>query len=210
MHTRDLRMPLKELGDGDSVFALALDAHPKSLEATDQEIRSTGVHRAAKIDNHLADAIHPSRIADRHAGDDIGVASKSFCGAVNDHVITRGNGILQNRGGKSVVDDGNELVFLGKRHGSVNIDEAKRGVSGRFDVKNFRTRRDELFHAGQIGSDLADGDAHVGENVAHQAKRTAVELCRGYHFIAGLQCGKQRGGNSRHAGRGDHGSFGAF
>src|SRR5207253_10343655 len=97
MHTRDLRMPLKELGDGDSVFALALDAHPQSLEATDKEIRSTGGHRAAKIDDHLADAIHPTRIADRHAGDDIGVASKRFCGAVNDHAITRLSGILPNR-----------------------------------------------------------------------------------------------------------------
>jgi len=31
-------------------------------------------------------------------------------------------------------------------------------------------------------SDVADGNAHVGENVAHQAVRTAVELRGGNHL----------------------------
>ena len=115
----------------------------------------------------MANALHPIRIADGDAGDDIGVARKGFCGAVNDHVVAEGDGILQDRRGKSVVDDGDEFVFLGEGHRFVNIDEAKRGVGGRFDVENFRTRRDEIFHACEIGSDVADGDTHVGENVAH-------------------------------------------
>jgi len=44
------------------------------------------------------------------------------------------------------------------RMAPLNIDEAKRGICGRFDVKNSRTRRDEVFDSGEIGSDVADGD----------------------------------------------------
>src|SRR5260370_7983749 len=67
-----------------------------------------------------------------------------------------------------------------------------------------------MLDAGNIGSDMTDGDAHVGKNVPHQTVRSAVELRGGDHFIAGLQRSKERGGNSRHAGRSDDSSFGAF
>src|SRR5258706_16216302 len=93
------------------------------------------------------------------------MAGKSFCGAVNDHVITESDRILEHWRGESVVNDGDEFVFLGEGHGFVNIDEAKSGIGGRFDVKNFGTRREKNFDGGEIGADLADGDAHVGENI---------------------------------------------
>ena len=66
----------------------------------------------------------------------------------------------------------------------MNIHEAKRGIRGRFDVENFRTRGNKIFDAGEIGSNLADGDAHVGENIAHQAVGAAIGLRRGNDFVA--------------------------
>src|SRR6266567_5980537 len=107
-------MALEEFGYGDGVFALSLDAYAKRLDTANQEISGARVHGAAQIDNHLANTLHPLRIADGDAGDDIGVAGKSFCGAVHNHVVAERDGILQNRRGESVVNDGDELVFSGE------------------------------------------------------------------------------------------------
>src|SRR5207302_11440716 len=128
MHSRDLRMPLEEPGNGEGVLALTLDSNAERFDAANQEIRRARVHTAAEIDNHLADAVHPIRIANGDAGDDIGVAGKSFCGTVNDHVVAECDGTLQDRRGESVVDDGTERVFLRQGHGFVNTDETKRWV----------------------------------------------------------------------------------
>src|SRR6267143_31105 len=114
-------MFLQEIGDGDGVFALALDANAESLDAANQEIRGTGIHRAAQVNNHLADALHPFRIADGDARYDVGVASQSFGGTVDDHVVAEGDGVLQNWRGKCVVNDGNESVFFGEGYGSLNV-----------------------------------------------------------------------------------------
>ncbi len=101
-------------------------------------------------------------------------------------------------------------MFFGEGHGFVNIDEAKSGIGGRFDVKNFRTGRNKILDAREIGANLTDGDPHVGKNVAHQAICAAVGLGSGDDFVAGLERGEQSGGNSGHAGRGDYGGLRAF
>ena len=64
--------------------------------------------------------------------------------------------------------------------------------------------------AGEIGFDLADGDAERGKHVAHEAVGAAVELRGGDDFVAGFERGEQRVGDGGHAGRGDDGGFGAF
>ena len=67
-----------------------------------------------------------------------------------------------------------------------------------------------LFEAGEIGFDLADGDAEARENVAHEPVGAAVELGGGDDFVAGFERGEQRVGDGGHAGGGDDGGFGAF
>ena len=129
---------------------------------------------------------------------------------MNHHVVAERDGILQERRCKSVVDDGDEFVFFGERHGFVNIDEAEGGVSGRFDVKNFRTRRDKILNTREIGANLPDGDPHVGKDVAHQAIRAAVGLRGGDDFVAGLERGEQSGRDRGHAGRRDYSGLRTF
>ena len=67
-----------------------------------------------------------------------------------------------------------------------------------------------LSEPGEIGFDLAHGDAEAGEDIAHEAIGAAVELGGGDDFVAGLERGEQRVGDGGHAGGGDDGGFGAF
>src|SRR5260370_30661466 len=110
-------MLFEKLCDGHGVFALPLDALAECLDAANEEIRGAGIHRAAEVNNHLADALHPFRISDGNAGNDVGVASQGFGGTVDDHVVAEGDGVLQDGRGKCVVNDGNEFVFFGEGYG---------------------------------------------------------------------------------------------
>ena len=101
-------------------------------------------------------------------------------------------------------------MLFGEGDGFVDVDEAQRGVGGRFDVKSFCAGRHELFDAGEIGADLADGNAHVGKNIAQEAIGAAVELGSGNDFVAAFYSGEKRGRDGSHAGRSDDGGFGAF
>ena len=89
----------------------------------------------------MLDALHPGGAAGYRSGDDVGVAGERFGGAVDHHVVAHGDGILQYRRGKGVVDDGHELVFFCEGHRFVEVHEAQHGVGGRFDIENFRARR---------------------------------------------------------------------
>src|SRR5580698_7710453 len=111
---------------------------------------------------------------------------------------------------KGVVDDGDEIVFFGKGDGFLEIDEAHGGIGGRLDVEDFGERGEQAVEPGEIGLDLAHGDAKAGEDVAHEAVGAAVELGGGDNFVAGFQRGEERVGDGGHARGGDDGGFGAF
>jgi len=82
------------------------------------------------------------------------------------------------RSGEGVVDDGNELVLLAELRGFREVDEAHGGFVGLFHVQDARAGVTSL----QCRRDRCrrdDFDSEVGEDVAHQAIRAAVELCGG-------------------------------
>ena len=57
---------------------------------------------------------------------------------------------------------------------------------------------------------MADSNAHIGENVAHQAVGAAIKLRGGNHFVALFQGAQQRRGNCSHSAGSDDASFRAF
>ena len=98
------------------------------------------VHRAAEINHHVLDFVDPFAAAGDGTGDHVGVAGEAFGGAVDDHVETERERLLQDRSGEGVVDDGDEIVFFGEGDGFVEVDEADGGIGGRLDVEDFGER----------------------------------------------------------------------
>src|SRR5579872_1094732 len=206
----NLGMFFEILCDGDRVFALTLYSQCKSLDAAAEEECRFGIHRAAEINHHVQDFVDPRFASGDGAGDDIGMAGESLGGAVDDHVEAERERLLQDRCCKSVVDDGDEIVFFGEGDGLLEIDEAHGRVGRRLDVEDFGERGQQAVEAIQVGFDLADGDAEAGENVAHEPVRAAVELRGGDDFVAGFEGGEQRVRDRGHAGGSYDGGFGAL
>src|SRR5579885_2036178 len=98
-------MLLQKLGDGESIDALALDPKTERLESANEEERCFGIHGAAEVDNHVAHAGHPLLAAGSYSSDDVRMSSEIFCGAMNHHIETKFDGLLQERSGERVVDD---------------------------------------------------------------------------------------------------------
>src|SRR4029077_6400083 len=95
--------------------------------------------------------------------------------------------LLQDGRCEGVVDDGDQVVFFGESDGFFQIDEAKSWVGGRFDVENFASRSDQALYSFERSGDVAHGNAHVGEDITHQAIGAAVELRGGDDFVALFQ-----------------------
>src|SRR5207245_2616177 len=117
---------------------------------------------------------------------------------------------LQDRSGKSIVDDGDKIVFFGKRNRVFQIHQTQRWICRRLDIQNLCVWCGESFDSFERSSNLADSDAHVGEKIAHQAIGAAVKLRRRNHFIALLQSSKERGRNGGHSTRSDYRSVRTF
>src|SRR5882762_2824193 len=177
-------MIFEESGDGHGVGALVLHADAHGFDAANQEKRRARIHGTAEINDHVPYAVHPFFTAGGGAGDNVGMAGEILGGAVDDDVEAKFDRLLQNGSGESVVDDRDEIVVLGEGDGSFKIYEAQRGVGGRFDVQNFAARSDQAFDAVERRADVADSDAHVRKNIAHQAVGAAVELRGGDQFVA--------------------------
>src|SRR6201999_2997860 len=103
-----------------------------------------------------------------------------------------------------------EVVLFGEGDGFLEVDEADGGVGWRLELEDCGEREEQAVEPGEVGLDLADGDAETGEDVAHEAISAAVELSGGDAFVAGFEGGEQRVGDGGHAGGGDDRGFGAF
>ncbi len=210
VHALDFRMLFQKSRDGHSVFALALDAHAERLDAPNEQIRRAGIHRAAKIDNQLADAFHPVFAADGNSRDDIGMARERLCGAVQDHVVAQRDGILQHGGCKRIVDERDQLVLLGESHGLVDVHKAQRRIRWRLNIEGLGACVNQLFDSVEIRLHVVHGNTHVRKNVAHQPISAAIKLRRGNQFVSGFQHCQERRRNRRHPGSCHDGCFRSF
>ena len=138
------------------------------------------------------------------------MACQRFRRAVHHQVVAQPNGVLQDGSGKRVVDQRDEMVLVGERHGFFNVHQTQRGIGRRFDVQRACACVDELFDAAKIGLDMVNSNAQVGKHVAHEPVRAAVKLRRGDQLVSSLQHRQKRGGNRRHARSGHHRGLRAF
>src|SRR5215470_5034489 len=181
---RDFGVLFEPTRDGHGGLALAADADSESFHTANEKVRGFGVHRAAKIDDRVANFVDERLAARRGASDEVGMAAEILRGAVKDDIESELDGFLQDGAGEGVVDERDEIPFAREGDSCLQVNEAEDGIGGRFDVESLCAGVDEFFDAGEVGFDVADDDAEAGKIVAHQAVGAAIGLAGGDDFVS--------------------------
>ena len=114
MHARNFRMLLQIFRHRHRRLALPLHAQFQRFHSADQQERRFGIHRAAQINNHVADFLDQHAASGRHSRNHVGMSRQIFRRAVHHQVESQSNRFLQHGARKRVVDQRNQAPFLGE------------------------------------------------------------------------------------------------
>src|SRR5438046_7996693 len=131
--------------NGYGIGTLTLHAYAYGLDSANQKKCLSGIHRTAKINDHVPDTIHPFPTPGGGAGDNVRVAAEIFGGAVNDHIETDFDGLLQDGRGEGIVNDRYELVFFCESDGFLKVNETQCRIGWGLDIQNFGAWGDLTF-----------------------------------------------------------------
>ena len=133
--------------------------------------------------------------------------------AVDNHVSTQAQGLLDVRRAEGVIhDDADVLVVLVSDFGDLsNVNNLQSGVAGSLQIDNLGLLGESGLHGSQI-SEVNELHAHaeLAHAVVQQSEGAAVQGVAGNDLVTGLNRAPQSGGDSAHAGSGSQSSLAAF
>ena len=203
VHAVDLRMVLQELRDLHGVGAGHVHACGQGLHALHHE---PGLERS----KHRAEALHKGHAAavDQFfaARDDAGrrcpVTAQIFRRAVNDHIRTQIDGVLQiGRSEGAVHDQLHAFMLVNDLGDRFDVGDLQGRVSRGLHVDQRRIGLDGVCNIlGIRGVDSGVGDPEIGQDLSEQRKRASIDDVAEDHVIAGLQAGQSCRGDGTEAG----------
>ena len=123
---------------------------------------------------------------DDQAAEGGAVAADELGGGVDDDVGAPLDGPHQGRGGRGVVDDQREAIFVGDGGELLDVGHVELGIAQRLGVERAGFGVDGGAQAGEVvGIDEAHGDALLGQRVVEEVVGASVERCGGDDLVAG-------------------------
>lgn len=152
-------------------------------------------------------------VRNHEARNHVAVAVDVLGSAVDNHVSTQAQGLLDVRRAEGVIhDDADVLVVLVSDFGDLSdVNHLQSGVAGGLQIDNLGLLGESGFHGSEIGEvNELHADAELAHAVVQQSEGAAVQGIAGNDLVTGLNRTPQSGGDSAHAGSGSQSSLAAF
>ena len=185
-------------GQGVGVAVVAVHPGRQRAHAPLEKPGRAGIDRSSVELHHLRHAGDQLRAACDNPRDEVGVSAQVLGRRMDDriHAVLRGTDVHRRRESHVGREDG--AGGPGRPAGRLDVEDAQRGVGGKFDEDDPRARRQRGLPGRRIGRiDEGGGDPALGQFVREQRMGGAVEVAAGDHVVS-----RAGGGEDGHRNRG--------
>ena len=208
-------MIMQEPSNLHGVGAVTLHTDVQRLEAAGNQESVEGAHDGT---GHVLQAEHAAladklSVGDDEARNDVAVAVDVLGSAVDDHVSTQAQGLLDVGRAEGVIHDHADVLveLVSELSDLSNVNNFQSGVAGGLQIDDLGLLGQSGFHGSEIGEvHELHADAELGHAMVQQSEGAAIQCVAGNDLVAALNGAPQSGGDSAHAGSGSQSSLAAF
>ncbi len=200
------------IGDRGRRLALGADAHGQRLETLQHHPGVERAHRGAGLADEILQMVGQELFRAEHGAAETAALAVDVLGRrVDDDVGAVRERPLQERRREDVVDDGQRADLAAELGDGGDVDEVERRVGRRLEEERLGVGAHGLAPGLEVAAvDQGRGDAEARTERLDDVAAGAEHGAGGDDVVAGLEEGKERGGDGGHAGRGRARDLGAL